>query len=71
MFARLTTIIGVLGVAALGTWIKAKRRNRQEPDDLPSPLPAIPSVYIDDDEAAEIIRRAGPALERARTIDEP
>jgi hypothetical protein len=66
-------MLGVFSAALLGVWIKLRSTRRVPPDDLEPPGPAdrrVPqwlySVDIDDDTAAEIIKRARPALERAR-----
>lgn len=76
MSPRIAAALGVVSVAVLGTWWKAKRKLREL-----APVPAapveeiqeepasIPPIEIDDDTAAEIIRRARPALERAREIE--
>jgi hypothetical protein len=54
MKAKYAAVIGVLGVAALGAWWNSRRSLRTGV-----------ALHIDDDKAAEIIRRARPSLERA------
>jgi hypothetical protein len=70
MSGRVTALLGVVGVAALGIYIKA-RWSRRAPSDELGPKRSVPvasagRVEIDDDAAAEIIKRARPELERAR-----
>ena len=78
MRSRVTAVQGLFGMAALGVWLTSSKRKQQtapaaeeavdlEPETPPSPLHAE-NVDIDDDSAAEIIRRAQPALERARKL---
>jgi hypothetical protein len=57
-------VVALLGFAALGTWIALRRTHRSA-----SACRTVQSaVEIDDDTAADIIRRALPALERAREL---
>lgn len=80
MSRRVTAIFGVLGVAAFSVWLKKKRARLTQSDtsqvDILDAV-ALPAatggqglmrVDIDDDEAAEIIKRAKPALERAAEL---
>jgi hypothetical protein len=69
MHSRVTAALSLFGLAAVGLWLRNHLRKRPPTvrEDLPveSTPPPAPDV-IDDDAAAEIIRRAQPALERAR-----
>jgi hypothetical protein len=56
-------VVALLGFAVLGTWIALRRRSSIWDRARWS------GVDIDDDAAAEIIRRAYPALERAREME--
>jgi hypothetical protein len=56
-------IVGILGGAALVTWLNAGRRRSAANQ---SGVFDMGSIDIDDDTSAEIIKRARPALERAR-----
>jgi hypothetical protein len=72
MSGRVTALLGVVGAAALGIYIKA-RWSRRGPSDVLGPgssvpIPSAGRVDIDDDAAAEIIKRARPELERARGL---
>jgi hypothetical protein len=58
MYARLTGFLAVLGIASFAFWKAAKR-----------PAPGIRSVELDDDTAAEIIRRMLPALDRVYRME--
>jgi hypothetical protein len=76
---RLTALLGVIGAASLGVWLRSRRR-RKSPSypecELDESLPltiagnsqGLLPFNIDDDRAAEIIRRARPALEKAREV---
>ena len=75
MTTRVTALIAAAGLAAVGAWFKTKGRRKLLPrleDEFGAEFalepPAPVQVEIDDDEAAEIIRRARPALERARQV---
>lgn len=85
MTARLKVILAVTSVAALTFVGKAAQRWRRSPVSSPdapdqfsgadvtaeehSPA-TFPNLDIDDDTAADIIRRARPALELARHVKE-
>jgi len=66
--------LGVCSAVALSIWIKIRRTRRLRRQHEPySPayraeLQRLRSIDIDDDTAAEIIKHARPALERARTL---
>jgi hypothetical protein len=72
MKTRLTAIIAAAGIAAVGAWYKSRSRRRSTPvvddefADLELGREHPRRIEIDDDTAAEIIRRAKPALEIAR-----
>ena len=53
MYTRVSGIIAVLGIASFAFWKVSRRKT-----------PNTRSVQIDDDAAAEIIRRLLPALDR-------
>lgn len=65
MSGKAIALLGIVGAAALGIYFKW-RRPRREPSDGLEPDPRC--IDIDDDTAADIIRRARPALERAREL---
>jgi hypothetical protein len=56
---RYAKLVAFAGFAALGMWLTS--RNKRHKVNRPGP-------EIDDDAAAEIIRRALPSLERARAL---
>lgn len=61
MRASVKALVGILSMAAVGVWIAARRQK-----DLPIAGHGGGFVpEMDDDAAAEIIRRARPSLERA------
>jgi hypothetical protein len=66
MSGRLAALFGIMGAAALGLWINKKRR--AEPVLEMYGSQGLPAIDVDDDTAAEIIRRARPALEHARSV---
>ncbi len=72
MSRKATALLGVFGAAALGVYIESRRARRASSGMLePQSSLSIRNaghVDIDDDEAADIIRRARPALERAREL---
>lgn len=76
MAGRLAALIGVLGAAALGLWWGGRKPKSglvatQDLALIPASDGASETeINIDDDRAAEIIRRARPALERAREVSE-
>ena len=65
----LRTVLAVSSVAAIAVWVKHRSRPKRAEDvDQFADLydNGEPTVDVDDDTAAEIIRKARPALERAR-----
>jgi hypothetical protein len=66
MSGRLAALFGIMGAAVLGLWINKTRRTETTPD-MYGPE-GLPVIDVDDDTAAEIIRRARPALEYARSV---
>ena len=71
MSGKLTTLLGIVGITGLGIYFTS-RGSRRVPSKV-SPKPSMSSggarsIDIDDDAVAEIIRRARPALERARQL---
>ena len=71
MSGKLTALLGIAGAAAVGIYFKW-RRPRRASDVLESKgsasIRSLRCVKIDDDAAADIIKRARPALERAREL---
>lgn len=68
MSRKLAAFLSLVGAAALGAWFHTKTRRRADVAGKDAGGLLAPDVEIDDDTAAEIIRRARPALERAREI---
>jgi hypothetical protein len=70
MTTFLKTILAASSVAALAVWIRHAQRPRVDADDDFPEFGAVDGdgLEIDDDTAAEIIRRARPELERAREL---
>jgi len=75
MSGRATVILGIFSAVAMSIWIKIRRTRRVRRGRLEPHSPAyrwdpqwLYSFDIDDDTAAEIIKRARPALERARAL---
>ena len=70
MSGKATVLFGIVGAAAVGIYFKWRRPRRASSDVLePTSSVSIRSprrIEIDDDAAADIIKRARPALERAR-----
>jgi Arc/MetJ family transcription regulator len=64
MSGKATALLGIAGAAALGIYFKWQWPRRAS--DAPQPKRRRQRVEIDDDAAADIIKRARPALERAR-----
>jgi hypothetical protein len=65
------TLLGVVGAAALGIFINMRRARKARTGIMLEPKSSVRSpghVDIDDDAAAEIIKRAKPELERAREL---
>jgi len=65
MSARLATLLGLVGATALSIWF-GKRRQRQPVETEANT--SSQAVYADDDNVADIIRRAQPALQRASRL---
>ena len=70
MSGKATALLGIVGAAAVGIYFKW-RRPRPAPSDVIEPKGSVSfrssgRIEIDDDAAADIIKRARPALERAR-----
>ena len=73
--SRATVILGIFSTVAVSIWIKVRRTRRVRRGKLEAYSPAnrrdpqwLYSFDIDDDTAAEIIKRARPALEWARAL---
>ena len=73
--SKATVILGISSAVVLSIWIKIRRTRRVRRGQLESYSPAyrrepqwLYSFNIDDDTAAEIIKRSRPALELARTL---
>jgi hypothetical protein len=67
MSGKATALFGIIGAAALGIYFKWRRPGRA-PSGVLEPKSSFPRprlIEIDDDAAADIIKRARPALERA------
>jgi hypothetical protein len=72
MSGRAIALLGAVGAAVIGFYIKS-RRTRRVPSNLLGPQSRVPigdpgRIDIDDDAVAEIIMRARPELERAREL---
>ncbi len=72
MSGRLTAILGIAGAATLGIYLKF-RHGQQKNSRIAARKSSLSAasasrIDIDDDEAADIIKRARPALERARLL---
>jgi len=75
MSGRATVILGIFSAVAMSIWIKLRRTRRVRRGRLEPHSPAyrwdpqwLYSIDINDDTAAEIIKRAWPAFERARAL---
>ena len=72
MSRKATALLGIVGAAALGIYFKCGRPRRARSGVLePTSSVSIRStgrIDIDDDAAADIIKRARPALELAREL---
>ena len=72
MSGKVTAILGIAGAATLGIYWKFghARRKQSSTVERERSLPAgnRARIDIDDDAAAEIIKRARPELERARLL---
>ena len=69
MSRKTTALLGIIGAATVGIYFKWRRPLRAPSDVLESKnSETIRRVDIDDDAAADIIKRARPALERAREL---
>jgi len=70
MSGKVTAVLGIVGAATLGIYFKWRHRRRVPSDVLESrssaSLRSPRRIEIDDDAAADIIKRARPSLERAR-----
>jgi hypothetical protein len=70
MHSKVRAALSLFGLAALGMWLTGRLRKRPPLAEIPSEVETVPSSMsvpdIDDDTAAEIIRRAQTSLERAR-----
>jgi len=72
MSGRAIALLGAVCVAALGIYIKSRRAGGAA-SDLLDPKSSVPvrsfgRIEIDDDAAADIIKRARPALDQAREL---
>jgi len=67
MSGKATALLGIAGAAAVGIYFKW-RWPRRTSSDAPQPKRGRQRIEIDDDAAADIIKRARPALERAREL---
>ena len=63
MSGRAIALLGAVCVAALGIYIKSRRAGGAASD-----LLHFGRIEIDDDAAADIIKRARPALDQAREL---
>ena len=71
MSRKLTALLGIVSVAALGIYLKLRGSHRTSSSILKtndSTSAGAQRIDVDDDAAAEIIKRAKPALERARRL---
>jgi hypothetical protein len=67
MSGKATALLGIVGAAAVGIYFKW-RRPRRASSDVSKPKRGRQRIELDDDAAADIIKRARPALERAREL---
>jgi hypothetical protein len=72
MSGKTRALLGIASAAALGIYFKS-RRPRRAPSGVREPKSSVSirsprRIDIDDDAAADIIKRARPALERAREL---
>jgi len=65
MSGKATALLGIISAAAVGIYFQLRRPRRALSD-----VRTVESqrIEIDDDSAADIIKRARPALERAREL---
>jgi hypothetical protein len=71
MSNRVLIACGVIAAATVGFFVRARRRNGSSSEisnEVELETSRLPTVEIDDDEAAEIISRARPALDRAAKL---
>ena len=72
MSGKATALLGIVGAAAVGIYFKWRRPGKAASDVLEPRSSASKRrprrIEIDDDAAADIIKRARPALERAREL---
>lgn len=65
------TLLGFVSAAALGIFIESRRVRKARTGIMLEPnnsLPGTGRINIDDDAAAEIIKRAKPEFDRAREL---
>jgi hypothetical protein len=65
------TLLGFVGAAALGIFIESRRVGKARTGIMLEPKSSVRGsehINIDDDAAAEIIKRAKPEFERAREL---
>jgi hypothetical protein len=72
MSGKATALLGIVSAATLGIYFKWRHLRRTPSDVLESQSSAFVRssrrIEIDDDAAADIIKRAQPALKRARQL---
>ena len=71
MSGRMAALLGIVGAAAVSAWVHIKRRHHATSwvsSSVGHRSHGLLIVDIDDDTAADIIRRAKPELERAREV---
>jgi hypothetical protein len=67
----MAALVATAAAAIVGVWLTSARRRRSEDSDstfVSRPMEEFHAPDIDDDTAAEIIRRARPSLEKAREL---
>jgi hypothetical protein len=67
----MAALVATAATAIVGVWLTNARRRRSQAFDprfVSRPIEEFRVPDIDDDTAAEIIRRARPSLERAREL---
>jgi hypothetical protein len=65
------TVLGLVGAAAVGIFFKVRKAHKAQSAvvvETESSFRSSDAIDIDDDAAAEIIRRAKPEFERAREL---
>jgi hypothetical protein len=71
MSGRMAALLGIVGAAAVSAWVQIKRRHHATSwvsSSVGQRSHGLLIVDIDDDTAADIIKRAKPELERAREV---